>query len=101
MIIVHKIIIYLALISIFLSIIMTLDYKHWNGIEKKNDKTLLDKLINRLYFLTTTFSTTGYGDITPKSKIAKILTMCIHIITILGIVKLILSEIIPNKVICT
>lgn len=47
------------------------DSSDWFGIKK--DISYLDSL----YYTTTTFSTVGYGDITPKSSRAKILTIII------------------------
>ena len=52
--------------------------KHFNGI-KRND----DAFINSLYFSFTTLSTVGYGDISPKSRIAKMLVM-LHQILVLS-----------------
>jgi hypothetical protein len=45
--------------------------KHWNGLNDSNDKHFEQKVLNRLYFVCTTFSTAGYGDITPKSTALK------------------------------
>jgi len=46
----------------------------WYGLEEKEITYL-----NSLYYTFVTFSTIGYGDITPKSNRAKILTMLIII----------------------
>ena len=56
------------------------DSTDWEGI-KSNKMTLLDCA----YFTTVTFSTVGYGDITPKSKRAKLFTMGIIYSLILNI----------------
>lgn len=82
---------YFLVIIIFLVIILQFDYKHWNGIEKKTDDTIQDKILNRFYFLTTTFSTAGYGDITPKTKETKIIVIIMQICVLLGIVELTLE----------
>jgi hypothetical protein len=47
-----------------------------------------DKFINRMYFTFVTFSTAGYGDISPKSK--KLITCTIAFITINEIMNFIL-----------
>ena len=52
----------------------------WYGLEDK-EITYLDSL----YYTFVTFSTIGYGDITPKSVRAKIITMLIIIGLILNI----------------
>tara|TARA_Y100000817_G_scaffold313611_1_gene310119 strand:+ start:1572 stop:1883 length:312 start_codon:yes stop_codon:yes gene_type:complete len=51
------------------------DPEEWNGIDPETDKTLLEKFFNRLYFTTITFSTIGYGDISPKSNKLRALTI--------------------------
>ena len=42
---------------------------HFNGLDETST------FIDALYFSFTTYSTVGYGDISPKSKFAKILVM--------------------------
>jgi voltage-gated potassium channel len=55
---------------------------HFNGIEAKKDETLGSKIMNRVYFATVTMSTLGYGDISPKSPVARIIVMCTVIVSI-------------------
>jgi hypothetical protein len=49
--------------------------KHFNGIPKEDDSSFLGKFFNRLYFSTVSMSTLGYGDITPKSPVARLVVM--------------------------
>jgi len=63
------------------------DYSHFNGIEKKNDKHLFDAFLNRFYFVLITFTTIGYGDITPKSKLARLITCFIILFIMMTILK--------------
>ena len=59
-------------------------------INKKGDwgdKPLSDHDI--IYFLTTTTSTVGYGDIGPKSTRAKNFTIFLHLIILLEVISLI------------
>jgi len=46
----------------------------WNGMDDENDSFAV-KLFKRLYFSMTTFSTVGYGDISPKSIRARFIVM--------------------------
>ena len=85
-IIVKLFMLYILFITIFLCILLLFDYTHWNGIEKKNDDTIQDKILNRLYFITTTVSTSGYGDITPKSKVCRIIIMVLQTFVLFGII---------------
>ena len=52
------------------------DHTHFNGFGKKEDEE--QRLLNRLYFTMTTFSSTGYGDISPDSIPVKLITMLLQ-----------------------
>ena len=73
----------LIIISIFSIIFYNYDYTHFNGLNKDDDNN--DKLFNRIYFTVTTLSSAGYGDITPKSKDIKILSIILQFILITGL----------------
>ena len=62
--------------------------KKWVGLDKSNDSTIVDKIINRFYFTCITISTIGYGNIGPKDNTLKIITSINSIIIILGLVEL-------------
>lgn len=48
--------------------------RHFNGLE---DERIGERLINRLYYVMTTVSTVGYGDISPKTPFAKLVGITI------------------------
>jgi len=78
---------------IFLYLIFTLifcqfDHTHWAGIEEKDDDTFNKKFFNRFYFTSTTYSTAGYGDISPKSTNCRIAVMILQTLIIIEIVNL-------------
>lgn len=77
------------MLSLFVGLYMYFcrDYKHFNGIKKQNDATFWDAFLNRFYFILITFTTIGYGDITPKSKTARILTISILLLIMIVILK--------------
>jgi len=72
----------LIIITIFSFLFYRYDYSHFNGLNENNDK---EKLFNRIYFTVTTLSSAGYGDITPKSKEVKLLSIILQFILITGL----------------
>tara|TARA_Y100000741_G_scaffold327177_1_gene279650 strand:- start:1135 stop:1416 length:282 start_codon:yes stop_codon:yes gene_type:complete len=61
------------------------DSNEWNGLDETNDLTTEDKLLNRIYFTCITFSSVGYGDISPKSKKLKLIASVVAYIVIIEI----------------
>lgn len=57
---------------------------HFNGIKKEEDVTFIDKLFNRFYFSIVTGTTLGYGDISPKSKTARIIIIAFLLLMFFG-----------------
>ncbi|RPF82427.1 MAG: hypothetical protein CBC65_000375 [Rhodothermaceae bacterium TMED105] len=43
-----------------------LDAEEFSGIDENSDKNFVSRIFNRFYFVCTTLSTAGYGDIYPK-----------------------------------
>ena len=68
---------YILILFFFTLLYSTFGYSSddWNGMENENDNTFFEKIFNRFYFSSITFSTIGYGDISPKTFILKILTI--------------------------
>ena len=83
---------YIFIMIIFLIIMLQFDHTHWKDMTKENDKTIYNKLLNRFYFLTTTFSTAGYGDISPITTTGKILTMIIQFCVMISFVEIFISD---------
>jgi len=78
---------------IFLYVLFTLifcqyDHTHWNGIEEKEDDTFKKKFFNRLYFTSTTYSTVGYGDISPKTPSCRNIAIILQTFIIIELVNL-------------
>ena len=65
--------------------------EHWNGMDIEDSPSVLDKLFNRLYFSVVTFSTVGYGDITPVSRMARAVVITQVLFNITGMVRLLLG----------
>ena len=55
----------------------------WNGIEEDKDSNIIDKFFNRLYFTSISFSTIGYGDISPKSFKLRLITILFSFIVLI------------------
>ena len=64
------------------------DSSSFNGLDNESSD---DKFMNRLYFTMTTVSTVGYGDISPRSNTAKVLTISLQAIVTIGLVTTLLS----------
>ena len=56
--------------------------KHWNGLDETNDNTFFKKVFNRLYVCIVTQTSVGFGDISPKTFMAKIIVM-LHMVSML------------------
>jgi hypothetical protein len=63
---------------------------HFSGLDKESS------LLDHLYFTSTIQSTVGFGDIYPKSAMAKIMVIAQQSIIILGILELISEVGIPR-----
>jgi hypothetical protein len=53
------------------------DSRHFYGLDKEKDKIFWHAFITRLYFVLITFTTIGYGDISPRTIECRILTIFI------------------------
>jgi len=84
-----NILIVFFMLSLFVGLYMFFcrDYRHFKGIGRLEDLYWGDAFLNRFYFVLTTFTTIGYGDITPKSKRARILTISILLFIMVIILK--------------
>ena len=47
------------------------DYRHFNGLKRRDDANIYQALFDRFYFILVTISTMGYGDISPATNRAK------------------------------
>ena len=86
---------FVILLTIFiLSVVLLLfcrDSEHFHGLDKKLDQNIFGALFQRFYFITTTLTTIGYGDIAPRTLRAKVIVL-LFIIIVLGIVMQALSS---------
>ena len=60
------------------------DHTHFDGFTKLEDEK--DKFLNRIYFTVTTFSSTGYGDVSPATRPVKIISMILQFMLIITVV---------------
>ena len=72
----------IIIVLVFTGIFYLFDHTHFNGFGKEQDKE--SKILNRLYFTMTTFSSTGYGDISPNSAEIKIISMILQFILVIA-----------------
>jgi len=79
----------LIIVLLFSLIFYLFDHNHFDGFTIEEDRQ--DKFLNRIYFTVTTFSSTGYGDVSPKSRPVKILSMFLQFLLIITVVGSILE----------
>ena len=84
---VGTVIIFTYIYSVILCIVCP-DENDFTGLhgERKDEK-----LFNRFYFTITTLSTTGFGDVSPKSRRAKWATIVLQVLTTVGILTVLIS----------
>lgn len=81
-----SLVILLGLFILTLILLLTCrDASHFNGLDKKLDENIFGAFFQRFYFITTTLTTIGYGDISPASIRARAILL-IYIIVIVGMV---------------
>ncbi len=88
----QKLLISLIKITFFFTLLFTIfgyETNDWNGIKEEEDKTLLQKLFNRYYFTMISFTTIGFGDITPNTIRLKMLMIIYSFIILIPIYELI------------
>ena len=73
-----------VLFVVFFLATLRLDSTHFRGFDE--EKRSSERFLNRLYFVATTLSTVGYGDMSPKSTLAKSVSVaamtCLVVITV-------------------
>lgn len=69
----------LAVVFAFTVIFCVFDKDHFSGID--DEESIGDRIFNRVYFVLTTVSTVGYGDVYAKSKEARGVVMVLLIVT--------------------
>ena len=81
-----------ALIHILVTFIFASIYYYMRGDDNFNGLDKNSEFIDSLYFSLTTTSTVGYGDISPKSRVAKVLVMVHQTIVLAGVVAAFIPE---------
>ena len=78
----------LIIVTVFTALFSLLPNEHWHNMNNEGNKeqSLLDYIFNRVYFVMTTFSTVGFGDIHPVSKYAKIATMLLQLSVVIMVI---------------
>ena len=72
------------LVVVFTLLFSTLDESHFNYLYPPK-KGNLEYVVERFYFTIVTISTIGYGDITPKTVVARLLTIALILCMIVSI----------------
>ena len=72
------------LLVVFTLLFCMLDESHFNCLYPPK-KDYLEYVVERFYFTIVTISTIGYGDITPKTVVARLLTIALILCMIVSI----------------
>jgi hypothetical protein len=75
-----KVLYFMLLSLVFAGIYMSLGHEQFNGMDESSN------FFDYWYFSFTTFSTVGYGDISPKSGVAKAVVVTQQVILLLDLV---------------
>ena len=72
------------LLVVFTFLFSMLDESHFNSLYP-HKKGYLEHVVERFYFTIVTISTIGYGDVTPKTVVARLLTIALILCMIFSI----------------
>jgi hypothetical protein len=74
---IKNILIVLTMFTLFVALYMVLcrDARHFRGIDRELDQDWVYAFVSRLFFVVTTITTIGYGDITPLTIRCRLLTI--------------------------
>jgi len=68
----HRIFIKLFILLMIFSVVFSMfDSSHWNGITDEDDVNAIERFLTRMYFTSSTMSTVGYGDISPRTHFCR------------------------------
>lgn len=80
----------LVAVILFITLLLTVvcrDAYHFNGLNLELDQTIFGAFFQRLYFVLTTLTTIGLGDVSPASIRAKVMLMLIIFTVLILILK--------------
>ena len=80
----HVVVRVLGLAVVAFAVTMTMGPEHFNGLHRER---MYERPLNRLYFVLTTVTTVGYGDITPRTAYARLVGTLI----LLGMITVVMS----------
>lgn len=81
---IHELKSLVLILVVFTCIFSIFGKEHFSGLD--DEKNIIERIFNRLYFTMTTMSTVGYGDVYPKTMICRSLTLVLMIIVCLSLV---------------
>lgn len=76
----YHLLVFMIFNSIYLNFMIFLP-DLWKGIENEENRKIVCNIADSFYFTVCTHSSLGYGDITPKSRMIRMLTS-IHMIAV-------------------
>jgi hypothetical protein len=83
---------YVIILIVGSVVLMMFDHTHFSGLdkEKKKNSSVLQRFFDRFYFISTTISSVGYGDIYPISNITKMIVIIVQSMAAFGVMSLLI-----------
>jgi len=73
-----------GVVVVFTAILHQLGPEHFSGLDDEDPDDPRERVFHRLYMVMTTLTTVGYGDVYPKSRIARAVTMALMLVPLLS-----------------
>ena len=81
------IVLFMLSLVVMIYMVFCRDYTHFRGLDKVQDSQFVYAFTNRLYFVLTTLTTIGYGDITAASLRCRMITVGVILVVFILVLK--------------
>ena len=83
---------YISILILFSFFLMPFDYTNFSGLEhEKTETNIFKRYFDRLYFVSTTLSSVGYGDIYPTTILVRLIVIVMQSVAAMGVLSLLME----------